>query len=151
MIWLIKDSKKGKYFENFWIKNSALYGAKTVNKTNVYFIKSNALSIYKCIPESTKFDLIIADPPTGVLDKKKEGCSWDTKIDDDILIRKMISYLKPNGVLVLFSHHTCLSNWYRLLKTKLTGEVFILYWNKKIEKMMTNPTYCKCFFWFSES
>lgn len=121
-----------------------------INSTNVYFLNSNDLTIYECIPESTKFDVIVCDPPMGVLDRNIQGSSWDNALAYDIFLPRLFKTLKQSGVFILFSHVNLVSTWLEWIRKNVNGgEVQVLYWVKSNNFRLTRKTYCKFFLNFS--
>ena len=121
---------------------------KIIKKTHVTIIHSNCLSIYEAIPDSMKFNLVIADPPFNLNTKKNE---WDEKIDFSLILNSMTSVGSEGCVYILFSHSSKSSIWSRMIKKKyLNSSPVVVYWFKGISNCkMSRAPFCK-FFQFNE-
>lgn len=135
------------FIEHFYFQNRTLRGDKLANgKVNYVFLKGNSLAIKDAIPDDMKFDLIMADPPMGVLDTKSDGASWDTHcIDFKIMFKTMYELLNEDGVLICFSHITLVSTWIADIKTHVKDPfVYVLYHDKSENYIKMGGTgYCK--------
>lgn len=105
----------------------------------------NSLTISASIPDSLKFDLILIDPPMGVLDRKSEGTLWDYRIDFPVVFRNMEKILQKSGVMVIFSHISLISIWMaEIQRVYPKGYSYVIYWDKSqnFTKISSN-VYCK--------
>lgn len=67
----------------------------------VSLIHGDCLSRMSDIPDSS-IDLILTDPPYGVLNRKNESAQWDREIDLDALWKEYLRIIKKTTPIILF-------------------------------------------------
>jgi DNA modification methylase len=77
--------------------------------------------------ESGSFDLIITDPPYGILERA--GHSWDVPIDWIQAERIFSRLLKPNGQVIIFANHSLMIEIISTFSEKLVWKHFHI-WKK---------------------
>lgn len=78
--------------------------------SKIQLLQGDCLELMKQIPDSS-IDLIIADPPYGILSDsihdlkrwKNRDIDWDSTIDTNLMFELIAKVLRPNGRCILFS------------------------------------------------
>ena len=71
-----------------------------IEPNNLYL--GDCLTLMDDLPAES-IDLVLCDPPYGVLNKGNRAAQWDRCIDLDRLWQHYRRILKPNGAVVLFA------------------------------------------------